>query len=185
MELLHAARRVDEENDVLAVDGNAADLVLVDRRPIVGEQAPHLLGQGLPRRREAVLLGLERGILDGEHLRPDALETRLQVLGGHLVDAHALGRRHFVAAHAIGLAEYFVELLLVLDDQAVEIALGLLEPAGLAYANQQKEQDHGAESAADRVEERHAEDLELAAASHGQSSEGAIIEPPVRIARSQ
>ncbi len=89
---------------------------------------------------------------------------------------------HLLAAHALGLADDLVQLLLVLSDQAVEIALGLLEPRGLAHANQQKEQDHGAEPAADRVEERHAEDLELAASSHGQSSDGASIEPPVRIA---
>ncbi len=125
------------------------------------------------------------GSCDGEHLRADALELRLEVRGGHVFDAQLVGRRYLLAAHAVGLAEDLVELLLVLSDQTVEIALSFLEPPGLADANQQKEQDHGAEPAADRVEERHAEDLELAAASHGQSSEGAIIEPPVRIARSQ
>src|SRR5690606_26584254 len=52
---LHTARRIDDEDDVLAVDGDAAHLVLVDRRPVVGEQALHLLREPLLRLRKPSL----------------------------------------------------------------------------------------------------------------------------------
>ena len=46
--LLHTARRVDDEDDVLAVHGNAGDSILVGAL-VVGLQAPHLLRQPLLR----------------------------------------------------------------------------------------------------------------------------------------
>src|SRR6185503_14134349 len=128
--LLHAAGRIYQENDVLAVDGNAADLVILDRRPIVGQQPLHLLRQRLLGRRETVLLGLQRRIFDAQHLRADALELGLQILDAVSVDLHFVGRRNLLVAHALGLADDLVQLLLVLGDQTVEIALGLLEPPG-------------------------------------------------------
>ncbi len=97
-----------------------------------------------------------------------------------------VGRRGgFVAPHELGLADDVVQLLLILGNEPVEVALGLLETTRLARARDDEQQDDGAEAAANRVEKRHAEHFELAASSHGQSSDGASSEPPVRSDSSQ
>src|SRR5690606_22458696 len=47
--LTHAARGVDDENDVFAIDWNAADLVFVYRRAVIRKEALHLLAELLLR----------------------------------------------------------------------------------------------------------------------------------------
>jgi hypothetical protein len=75
------------------------------------------------------LLYLERRIFNGQHLRADSLELRVQIFDAPSVEIRVPCRAELIAAHALGLAEDLVELLFVLGDQSVEIALGLLEPA--------------------------------------------------------
>src|SRR2546430_356286 len=63
---------------------------------------------------------------------------------------------------------------------------GPCEHRGLADRGQHHQQDHGAETAADRVQEREGEDFEAAAPAHyGQSFEGMSRVPSVTCERCQ
>src|SRR5205823_3017642 len=63
---------------------------------------------------------------------------------------------------------------------------GLLERRGLPDLGQHQQEDHGAETAADRVQEREGEYLEAAAPAHyGQSFDGMSSAPSVTRERCQ
>ena len=115
--------------------GMPPTLYSLDRRPVVGEQAPHLFGQALLRGREPVLLGSQRRVLDARALARGF--ARAGLAAPRCGSCRCAGRSVVVvscAAHALRLADDLVELLLVLRDEALEIALALLEPRGLARA---------------------------------------------------
>src|SRR5690606_26475126 len=165
--LPHAAGRIDHDDDVFAVDGNAADLVLVDRRFVIGEQALHLLGQLLLRLREpAGELGRDlRVVLPIEHLRADARELALKLRDRELLELDLVDDRRELAPHDLRLAENVLELLLIADHQALEIGLRLLEADRLEQLRDHEQQDDRTEAARHRVEERQAHRVELAALS--------------------
>src|SRR5690606_27466870 len=183
--------RVDDEDDVFAVDRDAADLVLVDRRAIVREEPLHLLGQLLLRLREAPgELRRDLGVvLAVHHLRANPRELPLELRDDRLLALHLIEHLITLALHDLRVLEDVLELLLVAHEQLLELGPAFLDPNRLEHLRDHQKQDHGSESAADAVDERKAHRLRLTAITfshaHGQSSAGASIEPPVLSASSQ
>ena len=81
------------------------------------------------------------------------------------------------------------EFLLQLQHPPLEVVARLLEHLRLTDLGEHQQQDHRAEAAADRVQEREAEDLHVATseprALHGQSLAGLRNAPSVRRASAQ
>ena len=192
VEVLHAAGRVDDEDDVLAVDRDAAD-GLVDAALESRAEALHLLRQALLRGRETALEDVRdrRVLRRGRVAVLEVAEPRAQMR-----ELVALGRQDFrlareLAIQDLALAADGEELLLELRDDAVELLLRVLEGAHVARLRHDDEQDDGAEAAADDVQEGEAERLDLAALgarprlAHGQSFAGLIMDPEVFCASCQ
>ena len=182
----HAARRVDDEDDVLAVHRQAADRRVVLAAVLRAEQPLHLLGQVLLRGDELALdvvrhLGvLARGFeLPADRAQVATQPRNLQLLLRELDPA----RLELAVQHLAGAA-YLDQFLLQLEHEPLQVLARLLDHHGLAHLGEHEQQDHRAEAAADRVEERQAEHLDVAPAEprapHGQSLAGLRNEPRVR-----
>ncbi len=192
-ESLHAARGVDDEDDVLAVHGDAAD-----RRvggPLVGPrrslllQPLHLLGELLLRGQEAPgddvldrgeLLARRVAALDPREVarEPRHLEPLLRDL---LLSPPQL------AVEDGRLPANRRELLLEPREEPREVLLRPLERRRLPHLVEDEEQDDRPEAAAHHVEERQAEDLERPPLPppHGQALEGVMREPRLAMASFQ
>ena len=98
-----------------------------------------------------------------------------------------LALAHQLAGEDGGLAADLEQLALQPRDAALQVLARLLDGPRLAHADEGEEEDDGPEPAADAVEEREAEDLDVAArpAPHGQSFEGVMNEPRVTMASFQ
>src|SRR5690606_14438574 len=187
--LTHAARGVDDEIDVFAIDWNAADLVFVYRRAVIRKEALHLLAELLLRlSKTARKLGSDLGVvLPVQHLRADTGELALQLRDLDLLEIDCIDDGRELASHPLRLAENVLELLLIADHQPVELRLRLLETDRLEDLRDHEQQNDRAEAARDGIEKRQVQCLDIASLTlfHGQSSAGASIEPPVLSARSQ
>src|SRR5207249_4297395 len=178
----HAGGSVDEEDDVFAVERNAADVRRARALSALRGQALHLLGEGLLPGHELALDDVgDRGILaaagvaalDAAEIAGEARELAALALEG-------LATPHELAVELIGLPADYVQLLLEEPHLAAQVLAALLEHRGLADRGQHQQEDHGAEAAADRVQEREGEYLEAAAPAHyGQSFDGMSSVPPV------
>src|SRR5207244_4733059 len=92
----------------------------------------------------------------------------------------ALATPHELAVELIGLPADYVQLLLEESYLAAQVLAALLERRGLPDLGQHQQEDHGAETAADRVQEREGEYFEAAAPAHyGQSFDGLSRAPRV------
>src|SRR5690606_9377801 len=180
---LHAAGGVDHEDDVLAVDRDAADRV-VRRSPVVRLQPSHLLGEPLQCGSQLALVDvqLRRVLLQQRVLPLHAIELPLQLLERHLRVGGELACRDQLPVQLGRVAADLVELFLQHGDQLLQVRLGLFDDHRLGDLAQYEQQDDRPEAATDAVEEREAERLDVAAPSrlHGQSSLTLMKEPPVR-----
>src|SRR5207248_9320148 len=97
-----------------------------------------------------------------------------------------LATPHELAVELIGLPADYVQLLLEESYLAAQVLAALLERRGLPDLGQHQQEDHGAETAADRVQEREREYFEAAAPAHyGQSLDGMSSAPSVTRERCQ
>ena len=160
------------------------------RAPVLrAENLLHLFGELLLRRDQLALqLVRHLGVLVARlvlalHVAQIPAQPRELLL--HLRQLlFALGE---VAIEDLGLAPDVVALFLQLEQPPLQVQPRLLERGGFAELAQHEQQDDRAEGAADRVEERHAEDFEIARAApfHGQSFAGIRNAPLVRRASVQ
>ena len=184
--LAHAARGVDDEDDVLAVDRDATDGVGAAHE-VEAQQTLHLLGQrllgpGEPQTLVGLKFGLfTSGVVAGEDVVKVAFQpSQLGQVSGQLPLLVAELPRQDPRA-----ADDFVERVPFLGDEALEIDHRLLEEDRFHGLDDHQQQDDGTESTADDVEERQADLFQSASRDHGQSLDGDMYVPPLRPARIQ
>ena len=186
----HAARGVDHEDDVLAVDRDPSHQRLIDRTSFrLLLETHHLGGQLLSRGHEStlddvadfrLLIGRRKLTLDSRQISSQARDL-LVVLRQLLLATDQLSvddRR---------LATDLEDLLLQPSNQGVELDPRLFDRPGLADLTQHQQQHDRAEPTTDHVQERKTEALEPASplAAHGQSSDRLMNDPRVAMASCQ
>src|SRR5438045_7052885 len=143
---------------------NAADVRRARALRALRDQALHLLGEGLLPGHELALDDVgHRGILaaagvaalDAAEIAGEARELAALALEG-------LATPHELAVELVGLPADYVQLLLEESYLAAQVLAALLERRGLPDLGQHQQEDHAAETAAERVQEREGEDVESA-----------------------
>ncbi len=161
---LHGSGRINDEDDVLAVDRDAADGGVRLGPAITGAEQPSLLlAQGLSGLFELPLydgLGFQGEALAFAHLAR-ARERRLKfgeasadLLELRLILPEFLRQGPGFLAHGL---QFGAALL----DQSGKVGADLLDDHGLGDLDDHQEQDDGAEPAGDHVEKRHVEDVDV------------------------
>ncbi len=184
----HARGGVDDEEDVFAVDGNPADGS--GRRPArpALQEALHLGRQRLIRGHQLSLddVGDGRVLLAGGILSLDVREITRQARELLLVQIQRCDPAVQLSVELLGFPADQLQLHLQRADLSLEVRLALLELDRLTDFREHQQQDDGSEAAADAVQEREAEYLDVTAAAHyGQSFDGIMSVPSVSRERCQ
>src|SRR5580698_7776532 len=184
----HAVGCIDDEYDVLAVDGNPTDCRR--RRPLrtLFEEPLHLGAQLLIRRDQLALHTIrDRGILCTAGILP----ANCAEIAGQASELLPLLLERRAAAFELAselrrLAPNGIELFGERPGLAVEVLTALFQHHGTTDLGQHEQQDNRAKAATDAVEKREAEHLHRAAPAHyGKSFAGITKLPSLVRARYQ